>query len=80
MIRGENLVKLRERIVEKIKWRGLRPQARYGDDGCSAIDRYFRFGYVGFGGVAYGFVERDEDIALPGGSGAGSGISRRAAA
>ena len=80
VIRGENLVKLRERIVEKIEWRGLRPQARDGDDGRSAIDRYFRFGYIGFGGVTHGFVERDENIALPGGRSSGGGISRRAVA
>ncbi len=80
MIRGENLVKLGERVVEKIGRRGLRTKTRNDDDGCGAIDGDIRLGGVAFRGVALGFVERDDHIALPAGNNAGGGIRGGAAA
>ena len=80
MIGGENLVKLREGVVEKIGRRGLRTKTRDDDDGSGAIDGDIRFGGVAFRGVALGFVERDDHIALPAGNDVGGGICCRVAA
>jgi len=74
VIGGENLVKLGKRVVEKIGWRGLRAEAGDDDDGGGAIDGHIRLGGVAFRGVALGFVERDNHIALPAGNDAGGGI------
>ena len=73
MVGGEDLVKLRERVVEKIGLRGLRAETRNDDDGGGAIDGDIRLGGVAFRGVALGFVERDDHIALPAGNDAGGG-------
>ena len=80
MIGGENLVELRERVVEEIGRRGLRAKTRDDHDGRGAIDGDTCLGGVAFRGVALGFVERDDHIALPAGDDVGGGICGGAAA
>lgn len=80
MIGGENLVELGKRVVEKIGRCGLRAEARHNHDGCGAIEGDTCLGGVAFRGVALGFVERDDHIALPAGNDVGGGTCCGAAA
>ena len=73
VIGGENLVKLGERVIEKIGRSGLRAETRHNHDGRGAIDGDIRLGSVAFRGVALGFVESDDHIALPAGNDASGG-------